>query len=88
MSKVAVLGVSISAKAESKSDRTCWCEYRRCDRCGVEFRTYFRSAKILEEAIGEIAQKLGRNGTEDLCHSCMSPSQGEQAVLSLAVEEG
>lgn len=80
---MALLGLGITAKSKLAGTPTLYVEYHRCDRCGVEFRLYFRSEKNLRDALGEISKKLGGNGKEDLCYLCMSGVPADQMVLSL-----
>lgn len=78
---MALLGVGITAKTDLAGKPTLYVEYHRCDKCGAEFRLYFRTEKDLREALVEIEKKLGSNGTEDLCYSCRSLVPADQMII-------
>ena len=78
-----LLGVGIIAKSNLAGNPTLYVEYHQCDRCGAEFRLYFKTAKDLGEALVEISKKVGSNGKEDLCYSCMNQVPADQMVLPL-----
>ena len=79
---MSLLGLGITSKSNLAGNPTLYVEYHQCDRCGVEFRLYFKSAKGMEEALVEIAKKLGSNGKEDLCFTCRSSVPADQMILS------
>ena len=83
MSKMSRMGVGITAKSNLAGNPTLYVEYHQCDQCGAEFRLYFKTAKDLGEALVEIAKKMGFNGKEDLCYSCMSKVPADQMILTL-----
>lgn len=80
---MSVLGVGITAKSNLAGNPTVCVEYHECNRCGAEFRIYFKTAKDLEGAVTEIARQLSSNGKEDLCHSCMSAVPADQMLMVL-----
>jgi len=80
---MSLIGVGITAKSNLPGNPTLYVEYHRCDRCGTEFRLYFKTAKELKEALDAISERLGSNGKEDLCYSCMNQVPADQMVLTL-----
>jgi len=79
---MALLGVGITARSTLAGNPTLYVEYHQCDRCGTEFRLYFKTTKDLEEALVEISKKLGSNEKEDLCFSCMNTVPADQMIMS------
>jgi len=77
-----LLGVGITGKTALPGNPVLSTEYHRCDKCGAEFKLYYRSKKDLDEAVVEIGKKLGGNGHgEDLCFNCQMPVPANQLVL-------
>ncbi len=85
---MAVLGVGITVESKLAGNTTAYVEYHRCDRCGTEFRLYFKTEKDLKETLEQIrniekGREIACKGREDLCHSCMSRVPADQLVLML-----
>ena len=76
-----LLGIGITAKSHLPGNPVLSVEYHQCDKCGAEFRLYFKSKNDMDSAIAEIGRKLTyKNG--DLCYNCKNPIM-EQLVMSL-----
>ena len=79
-----LLGVALTLNDAKKG--TLYVEYRKCDKCGSEYRLYFRSDKLVDEAFQELAKRLGNKPNEqDLCFNCQNQVIGDQVMLPLQV---
>jgi hypothetical protein len=77
---MSLIGLGITGKSTPASP-VLYVEYHKCDKCGCEYRVYYRSHKSLSEAILEIGRKLGRNGHGDLCFNCEHQIASNQLVM-------
>jgi len=82
-----ILGVGITSKSELPGNPVLTVEYHQCDKCGSEFKLYYRhKCAELDEAITEVGRKLGHNGKDDLCFGCQNPAPSEQLVMPFALK--
>jgi len=81
-SKMSILGIAITK--QNKNEGTLYVEYRECDKCHSEYRLYFRSEQVVEEAFQTLAQRLGNKPDEqDLCFNCQNQVMADQVMLPL-----
>ena len=78
-----ILGVGLTKAFKLQGTPTVYVEYHLCDKCGTEFRLYYRSPNDLEEVRSELRNKIDNNGKEDLCFSCQDPLPSEQLLLPI-----
>jgi len=82
-----LLGTGITSKSDLPGNPILQVEYHQCDKCGVEFKLYFRHASPdMDKALEAIARKLGNNGHEDLCFGCQNPQPAEQLVMPFVLK--
>ena len=83
--RMSILGVAVT----KEKNKTCYyVEYHQCDRCGVEYRVYYRSEKNMNETLAhirnvEVGREIVSQGKEDLCFHCLNATYADQALLLL-----
>ncbi len=67
-----LLGVALTKNAKGK-EGSLYVEWHKCDKCGVEYRVYLKSASEVEEAFQQFAKMFhNRPEHKDLCQECQT----------------
>lgn len=81
-----LLGVALTKEDKTEKAGTVYVEYRKCDKCGVEYRLYYRSEALVEEAFQLLAKRMGNaSRVQDLCFDCQQGVIAHQLMIPLKI---